>query len=104
MRTPGRITVVGGSFWQHTMLFSEPMIDPAARLRTLCHTVPGQWMIEGIGFYSGLAMRWFRDAFCAADKRARGASSGCDVYDLLDAGRGRACRRARTASSGSSPT
>ena len=21
-------------------------------------------MLEGIGFYSGLTMRWFRDAFC----------------------------------------
>jgi autoinducer 2 (AI-2) kinase len=82
VRTPGRTTVVGGSFWQHTMLFSEPMIDPAARLRTLCHTVAGQWMVEGIGFYSGLTMRWFRDAFCAADK-ARAAQLGVDVYDLL---------------------
>ncbi|HEY2789950.1 MAG TPA: autoinducer-2 kinase [Gaiellales bacterium] len=82
VRTPGRTTVVGGSFWQHTMLFSEPVIDPHARLRTLCHTVPGQWMVEGIGFYSGLAMRWFRDAFCAADK-GRAAQLGVDVYDLL---------------------
>ena len=82
VRTPGRTTVVGGSFWQHTMLFAEPMIDPEARLRTLCHTVPGQWMVEGIGFYSGLTMRWFRDAFCAADKR-RAAELGVDVYDLL---------------------
>ena len=82
VRTPGRTTVVGGSFWQHTMLFAQPMIDPEARLRTLCHTVPGQWMVEGIGFYSGLTMRWFRDAFCAADKR-RAAELGVDVYDLL---------------------
>ena len=36
------------------------------RLRTLCHVVPGQWMLEGIGFYCGMSMRWFRDAFCAA--------------------------------------
>jgi autoinducer 2 (AI-2) kinase len=80
----GRFTVVGGSFWQHTAVVDEPVIDPHARLRTLCHAVPERWMIEGIGFYSGLAMRWFRDAFCAADKELA-AQRGVDVYDLLAA-------------------
>ena len=41
----------------------EPLIDPESRLRTLCHTVPDRWMMEGIGFYCGIVMRWFRDAF-----------------------------------------
>jgi autoinducer 2 (AI-2) kinase len=41
-------------------------------------------MIEGIGFYSGLTLRWFRDAFCAADKELA-AQRGVDVYDLLAA-------------------
>jgi autoinducer-2 kinase len=81
---PGRFTVVGGSFWQHTLVLDEPAIDPQARLRTLCHAVPGQWMIEGIGFWSGLAMRWFRDAFCEADKTLA-KQRGLDVYDLLAA-------------------
>jgi autoinducer 2 (AI-2) kinase len=80
----GRCTVVGGSFWQHTAVLDEPRIDPEARLRTLCHAVPGTWMIEGIGFYSGLTMRWFRDAFCAADV-AQAANEGRDVYSLLEA-------------------
>ncbi len=81
---PGRFTVVGGSFWQHTVVLDEPAIDPQARLRTLCHAAPDRWMLEGIGFYSGLTMRWFRDAFCAADK-ALAAQQGVDVYDLLAA-------------------
>jgi autoinducer 2 (AI-2) kinase len=81
---PGRSTVVGGSFWQHTVVLDEPAIDPRARLRTLCHAVPGQWMMEGIGFYSGLTMRWFRDAFCQADK-VIAAQRGVDVYDLMAA-------------------
>jgi autoinducer-2 kinase len=87
VRGTGRTTVVGGSFWQHTALLDQPLIDPGGRLRTLCHAVPGTWMVEGIGFYSGLTMRWFRDAFCEADK-ARAAARGLDVYDLLaeDAG------------------
>ena len=48
---PGQFTVIGGTFWQHTIGLSEAMIDPKARLRTLCHALPGQWMMEGIGFY-----------------------------------------------------
>ncbi len=80
---PGRCTVVGGSFWQHTALLDEPLIDPEARLRTLCHAVPGQWMIEGIGFWSGLVMRWFRDGFCEAEKELAQAN-GADVYALLE--------------------
>jgi autoinducer-2 kinase len=79
---PGRFTVVGGSFWQHTVVLENAVIDPEARLRTLCHAVPHQWMMEGIGFYSGLTMRWFRDAFCEADK-ALAAQRGVDVYELL---------------------
>ncbi|WP_162893091.1 FGGY family carbohydrate kinase [Microbacterium halotolerans] len=60
----GRPTIVGGTFWQTTSVIDRPLVDPERRLRTLCHVEPGQWMIEGIGFLSGLAMRWFRDAFC----------------------------------------
>ncbi|MBV8257463.1 MAG: autoinducer-2 kinase [Actinobacteria bacterium] len=80
---PGRFTVVGGSFWQSTVVLDEPLIDPQARLRTLCHTVPDRWMIEGIGFYCGIVMRWFRDAFCELEK-AEAEREGVDVYQVLE--------------------
>jgi autoinducer 2 (AI-2) kinase len=80
---PGSFTVVGGSFWQHTVVLDEPLIDPAARLRTLCHTEPGRWMMEGIGFYCGIVMRWFRDAFCEVE-REQATREGVDVYAVLE--------------------
>ncbi len=80
---PGRFTVVGGSFWQSTVVLDRPLIDPQARLRTLCHTVPDRWMIEGIGFYCGIVMRWFRDAFCELEQ-AEAAQQGVDVYEVLE--------------------
>lgn len=80
---PGRLTIVGGSFWQCTAVLDEPLIDPAARLRTLCHTVPGRWMMEGLGFYSGLVMRWFRDGFCDLEA-LEAARSGDDIYALME--------------------
>jgi autoinducer 2 (AI-2) kinase len=80
---PGQFTVIGGTFWQHTIGLSEAMIDPKARLRTLCHALPGQWMMEGIGFYCGLSMRWFRDAFCDLEK-LEAQRTGVDAYTLME--------------------
>jgi autoinducer 2 (AI-2) kinase len=60
-------TLFGGSFWQMTTLLDHPLTDPGRRPRTLCHAAPGLWMMEGIGFLSGLSMRWFRDAFWQAE-------------------------------------
>jgi autoinducer 2 (AI-2) kinase len=80
---PGQFTVVGGTFWQQTIGLSDALIDPQARLRTLCHTLPGQWMMEGIGFYCGLTMRWFRDAFCELEK-FEADRTGIDAYTLME--------------------
>jgi len=77
------LTLVGGSFWQLTAVTDRPLIDPQARVRTLCHTVPGQWMTEGIGFYCGIAMRWYRDAFCELEVAAA-ARRGVDAYELME--------------------
>jgi autoinducer-2 kinase len=79
----GRLTIVGGSFWQCTVVLDEPLIDPEARLRTLCHSVPGRWMMEGIGFYCGIVMRWFRDAFCELEA-LEAARTGEDVYAVME--------------------
>ncbi len=80
---PGSFTVVGGTFWQQTIGLPEATIDPQARLRTLCHALPGQWMMEGIGFYCGLSMRWFRDAFCDREKD-EAERTGVDAYVLME--------------------
>jgi autoinducer 2 (AI-2) kinase len=80
---PGNVAIVGGTFWQQTIGLASAMVDPEARLRTLCHALPGQWMMEGIGFYCGLSMRWFRDAFCELEKR-EAALSGTDAYVLME--------------------
>jgi autoinducer 2 (AI-2) kinase len=79
----GEFAVLAGTFWQHAVLTAEPVIDPDRRLRTLCHVTPGQWMLEGIGFYSGLAMRWYRDAFCDSEV-AVARQRGIDPYVLME--------------------
>jgi len=61
-RPPGQLTVTGGSFWKHTVLAGRPAVEPGGHLRTICHAHPGQWLVEGIGFYAGFALRWLRDS------------------------------------------
>jgi autoinducer 2 (AI-2) kinase len=82
--SPGTLTLVGGSFWQLTLVTDQPVIDPQARLRTLCHVLPGMWMTEGIGFYSGKVLRWVRDALCEPE-RAEAARRGLDPYEVMEA-------------------
>ena len=48
------------------MVAAAPAVEPAGRLRTICHTRAGQWLVEGIGFYAGFALRWLRDRAAAA--------------------------------------
>ena len=89
---------------RHTLVLDEPLIDPKARLRTLCHTVPGRWMIEGIGFYCGFVMRWFRDAFCELGAGAGRARTAWTCYEVLERKAADGAARARTASSACSRT
>ncbi len=79
----GNFTVIGGTFWQQTIGLTQAMIDSEARMRTLCHALPGQWMMEGIGFYCGLSLRWYRDAFCDIEK-LEAERTGTDAYVLME--------------------
>jgi len=81
--SPGAFTVCGGTFWQTTLVAGSPLIDARRRLRTLCHAVPGQWMTEGIGFYHGFTMRWFRDGFCDKEREIASAR-GVDAYEVME--------------------
>jgi autoinducer-2 kinase len=80
---PNMYTVCAGTFWQTTVVADRPLIDKDFRPRTLCHAVPGQWMTEGIGFYHGFTMRWFRDGFCQEEKR-QAEEQKTDAYALME--------------------
>ena len=52
-------------------------------IRVNPHVVAGLSEAEGITFFSGLVMRWFRDAFCDLEK-LEAKDIGIDVYTLLE--------------------
>jgi autoinducer 2 (AI-2) kinase len=58
-------------------------LDPEVRAKILPHTVSGLWQLEGVCFYAGHMVRWFRDAFCREEKRLA-QQLGTDAYKILD--------------------
>jgi autoinducer 2 (AI-2) kinase len=80
----GQVAILGGSFWQQVVNISSdtpPPQDMGIRLNP--HVVAGLSQAEGITFFSGLVMRWFRDAFCEIEKR-EAKERGIDPYAVLE--------------------
>ena len=80
-----RFATVGGTFWQSAAVTNTPVIDPKIRLRTLCHVLPGTWMIEGVGFLHGFSTRWVRDALLRAVDPGIGPDEGYETLERLAA-------------------
>ncbi len=79
----GDAAVLGGSFWQQIINIGADQVDPEMRVRISPAAVAGLNQAECIGFFVGLAVRWFRDAFCTEEKLAAEAS-GRDAYALME--------------------
>ena len=75
--------VFGGSFWQYEFNTDSGKTDAKCRVRVNCHAVPGMWQYEALAFKPGLAMRWYRDAFCQDEVR-RAKELGTDPYALMN--------------------
>ena len=80
----GQVAVLGGSFWQQVVnIPSETEVPKDMSIRVNPHVVNGLSQAEGITFFSGLVMRWFRDAFCDMEK-LEAKERGVDVYSILE--------------------
>jgi autoinducer 2 (AI-2) kinase len=80
----GDVAILGGSFWQQIVNIDASTKPPKDKsIRVNPHVIPAQSQAEGITFFSGLMMRWFRDAFCDLEKR-EAQERGIDTYTLLE--------------------
>ena len=80
----GDVAILGGSFWQQVVNISSDTPPPKDMgIRVNPHVVPNQSQAEGITFFSGLVMRWFRDAFCEMEK-LEAKEKGVDAYTILE--------------------
>ena len=80
----GQVAILGGSFWQQVVNIKSDTPPPKDMgIRVNPHVIEGLSQAEGITFFSGLIMRWFRDAFCDMEKQ-EAAQRGKDTYDILE--------------------
>ncbi|MEA3331253.1 MAG: autoinducer-2 kinase [Campylobacterota bacterium] len=80
----GQVAILGGSFWQQIVNIKSSVKPPQDMgIRVNPHVVAGLSQAEGITFFSGLVMRWFRDAFCDLEK-LEAKDMGIDTYTVLE--------------------
>ena len=80
----GEVAILGGSFWQQVVNIGTSVHPPQDMgIRVNPHVVTGLSQAEGITFFSGLVMRWFRDAFCEIEKK-EAKERGIDTYTVLE--------------------
>jgi xylulokinase len=76
----GRAVDITGTSSIMCIYADEPVLD--RRLMNLHHSMPG-WVTFGICDSGGGSLKWFKDAFCQAEKEIA-AGSGVSPYHLLD--------------------
>ncbi len=79
----GNVAVIGGSFWQQVVNIDTSLVPEDMSIRVNPHAIKGLSQAEGISFFTGLIMRWFRDAFCQIEKM-EAKKIGVDPYYLLE--------------------
>ncbi len=80
----GQVAILGGSFWQQVVNIKSTVKPPKDMgIRVNPHAIQGLSQAEGITFFSGLIMRWFRDAFCDLEKQ-ESKNRGIDAYEVLE--------------------
>jgi autoinducer 2 (AI-2) kinase len=80
---PNDVAILGGTFWQQLVNMGETKIDPNMNIRINPHVIEGISQAEGITFFSGLIMRWFRDAMARYEKE-QAIKEGIDPYAYLE--------------------
>jgi xylulokinase len=60
----------------------EPRVDPALRLHTFCHAVPGKWHLMGVMLSAGGSLQWLRDTFYRVEKQVALAADK-EVYEMI---------------------
>lgn len=74
---PGAVSATIGTSGVVFAATDRPALDPAGRVHTFCHAIPGRWHVMGVTQAAGLSLRWFRDRFGA------GPEDGRDPYERL---------------------
>ncbi len=80
---PNEVAILGGTFWQQLVNMDRALTPQDMSIRVNPHVISGISQAEGITFFSGMIMRWFRDAFCQSEKELA-KIKGVDTYSILE--------------------
>lgn len=58
---PGIVSCTLGTSGVVFAHMEKPAYDPAGRVHTFCHAVPGKWHVMGVTQGAGLSLQWFRN-------------------------------------------
>ncbi len=78
----GIISVATGTSGVVFAFADTPTVDPALRVHTFCHAVPGKWHVMGVMLSAGGSLRWYRDALCRPEVRVAELMK-VDPYELI---------------------
>src|ERR1019366_5484000 len=63
---PGVVSCTIGTSGVVFAFTQKPAYDPAGRVHTFCHAVPGAWHVMGVTQGAGLSLQWFRNQLAPA--------------------------------------
>jgi xylulokinase len=58
---PGAVSCTIGTSGVVFAYSDKPVYDPAGRVHTFCHAIPGAWHVMGVTQGAGLSFQWFRN-------------------------------------------
>jgi xylulokinase len=58
---PGYVSCTVGTSGVVFAYLDKPAYDPAGRVHTFCHAIPGVWHVMGVTQGAGLSLQWFRN-------------------------------------------
>ncbi|HVF29740.1 MAG TPA: xylulokinase [Pyrinomonadaceae bacterium] len=61
--SPGMLSATIGTSGVAFLVTDGPQMDPAGRIHTMCHAVPGRWHNTGVTQSAGLSLKWYRENF-----------------------------------------
>jgi xylulokinase len=64
---PGMVSCTIGTSGVVFAFTQSPVYDPAGRVHTFCHAVPGAWHVMGVTQGAGLSFQWFRKTLAPAN-------------------------------------
>jgi len=84
---PSDVAILGGTFWQQIVNMPHSKTDPKMQIRINPHVITGMSQAEGITFFSGMVMGWFKNNFYSTESYEKMEDDASKIpvgsYDII---------------------